>query len=80
MELLRAVTTMLDSLIDWQVETFLSDARSAVMVIMVMDLLMLYLLVTAGTSRKIGQMEGLLIVVLALLLAYIGSDAYLAAR
>lgn len=80
MELLRAVTTMLDSLIDWQVATFLSDARSAVMVIMVMDLLMLYLLVTAGTSRKIGQMEGLLIVVLALLLAYIGSDAYLAAR
>ena len=79
MPLLRALLAMLKSLIDWQVTAFLSDAQSAVMIFMIMDLLMFYLLVTTGMSRKPSKMEGLLIVVAALVIGYVASDAYLAA-
>lgn len=78
MDLLRALMAMFKTLVDWQTEVLLADARSAVMVIIVMDLLVFHLLVMAGISRRPGKLEGLIVVGVALVIAYVASDAYIA--
>ena len=76
MELLKAIISILKALIDWQVTTFLADARSAVIVIIVMNCLLAYVLMICGINRKPGKAEGLIVALAAFVIAYIAADAY----
>ncbi len=76
MELLKALIAVLKDFIDWQVNTFLADARSAVIVIVAMNCLLTYVMVISGVNHKPGKAEGLIIALASFTIAYIVADAY----